>query len=184
MADRSGVSSRGAPVGLVPDRLVGGVLRVRRLSCDHLTGLLLGEVHFGVYLVICAALVAGSRRVDEGRVDAAGIATMQTMADQIQRQQHTFQQMMHDSMNSYIQLLNSPPFSLSGRFQAEQQEASAEQGFQQASQQWMGLAQQQQETFRRISQQWMEQTQAQQQAFQRMVQESLSTYTNLLRPPR
>ena len=110
------------------------------------------------------------------------IATMQAMADQIQRQQHTFQQMMHDSMNSYMQLLNTPPFSLSEQSQEGQQ--ATQQTFQQVSQQWMELAQQQQQTFQRMSQQWMEQAQAQQQAFQQIVQQSLSTYTNLLRPPR
>ena len=41
------------------------------------------------------------------------IATMQSMADQIQRQQQTFQQMMQDQMSSYIQLLNTPPFYVS-----------------------------------------------------------------------
>ncbi len=110
------------------------------------------------------------------------ITTMQSMADQIQRHQQTFQQMMQDSMNSYMQLLNTPPFSVSELSQEGQQ--ATQQTFQQASQKWMELAQQQQQTFQQMSQQWMEQTQAQQQAFQRMVQESLSTYTNLLRPPR
>ena len=37
------------------------------------------------------------------------IATMQSMADQIQRQQQTFQQMMQELMNSYVQLLNTRP---------------------------------------------------------------------------
>jgi hypothetical protein len=102
---------------------------------------------------------------------------MQSMADQIQRQQQTFQQMMQESMNSYVQLLNTPPFPLSGQPREGQQ--AAQQAFQQASQQWMQLAQQQQEAFQRMSQQWMEQAQQQQQAFQRMVRESLTTYTNL-----
>jgi hypothetical protein len=89
--------------------------------------------------------------------------------------------MMQESMNSYMQLLNTPPFPLSGQTQEGQQ--AAQHAFQQASQQWMQLAQQQQETFQRMSQQWMEQAQQQQQAFQRMVQESLTTYTNLFRRP-
>ena len=41
------------------------------------------------------------------------IATMQSVADQIQRQQQTFQQMMQDQMSSYVQLLNTPPFYVS-----------------------------------------------------------------------
>ena len=122
----------------------------------------------------------GQQAADE--VVRRWITTMQSIADQIQRQQHTFQQMMQDSMNSYMQLLNTPPFSVAEHSPEGQQ--ATQQTFQQASQQWMDLAQQQQEAFRRMSQQWMEQAQTQQQAFQRMVQQSLSTYTNLLRPPR
>ena len=108
---------------------------------------------------------------------------MQSMANQIQRQQQSFQQMMQDSMNTYMQLLNTPPFSVAEQSQREGQQAT-QHTFQQASQQWMELAHQQQQTFQQMSQQWMEQAQAQQQAFQRMVQQSLSTYTNLLGPPR
>ncbi len=63
------------------------------------------------------------------------IATMQSMADQIQRQQQTFQQMMQELMNSYVQLLNTPPFYLYQQSQEGQQ--AAQRGFQQASQQWM-----------------------------------------------
>jgi len=106
------------------------------------------------------------------------IATMQSMADQIQRQQQTFQQMMQESINSYVQLLNTPPFYVSEQSQEGQQAA------QQASEQWMQLAQQQQETFQQMSQQWMEQAQAQQQAFQQMVQQSLSAYKDLFRSSR
>jgi poly(3-hydroxyalkanoate) synthetase len=102
---------------------------------------------------------------------------MQSVADQIQRQQQAFQQMLQESMNTYMQLLNTPPFSLSGPSEEGQQ--ATQQTFQQASQQWMQLAQQQQEMFQRMSQQWMEQAQQQQQAFQRMVQESLTAYTDL-----
>ncbi len=110
------------------------------------------------------------------------ITTMQSVADQIQRQQQTFQQMMQESINSYMQLLNTPPFYLSEPSQEDQQ--AAQQAFQQASQRWMELAQQQQQTFQQMSQQWMEQAQAQQQAFQQIVQQSLSTYTDLFRPSR
>jgi poly(3-hydroxyalkanoate) synthetase len=110
------------------------------------------------------------------------IATMQSMGDQIARQQQTFQQMMQDQMSSYIQLLNTPPFYVSQQPQQEGQRATG-QTFQQASEQWMQLAQQQQQTFQQMSQQWMEQAQAQQQAFQQVVQQSLSAYMDLFRPP-
>ena len=99
---------------------------------------------------------------------------MQSMADQIQRQQQTFQQMMQESINSYMQLLNNPPFYVSEQSQEGQQ----------ATQRWMELAQRQQQTFQQISQQWMEQAQQQQQAFQQIVQQSLSTYMDLFRPSR
>ena len=111
------------------------------------------------------------------------ITTMQAMADQIQRQQQTFQQMMQDQMSSYIQLLNTPPFYVPQQSQQDGQRAAG-QTFQQASEQLMRLSQQQQQTFQQMSQQWMEQTQAQQQAFQQMVQQSLSAYTDLFRPSR
>ncbi len=110
------------------------------------------------------------------------IATMQSMADQIQRQQQTFQQMMQELMNSYVQLLNTPPFYLYQQSQEGQQ--AAQRGFQQASQQWMEQAQRQQETFQQMSQQWIEQAQQQQQNFQQMVQQSLTAYTDLFRAPR
>jgi hypothetical protein len=110
------------------------------------------------------------------------ISTMQAMADQIQRQQQAFKQMMQESINSYMQLLNTPPFYVSEQWQEGQQ--VTQQTFQQASQRWMELAQQQQETFQQISQQWMEQARAQQQAFQQIVQQSLSTYMDLFRHSR
>ena len=108
------------------------------------------------------------------------ITTMQSMANQIQGQQQTFQQMMQDSMNTYMQLLNTPPFSLSEQSQEGQQ--ATQRTFQQASEQWMQQAQQQQQTFQQMSQQWMEQAQHQQQAFQQVVKQSLTAYTNLFRP--
>ena len=51
----------------------------------------------------------GQQAADE--VARRWITAMQSMADQIQRQQQTFQQMIQDSMNTYMQLLNTPPFS-------------------------------------------------------------------------
>ena len=111
------------------------------------------------------------------------IATMQAMADQIQRQQQTFQQLMQDTMASYVQLLNTPPFYVSQQPQEEGQLATG-QTFHQASEQWMQLAQQQQQTFQEMSQQWMEQAVAQQEAFQQVVQQSLAAYTELFKPSR
>ena len=108
---------------------------------------------------------------------------MQSMADQIQRQQQTFQQMMQDQMSSYVQLLNTPPFYVSQQPQEENQLAAG-QTFHQASEQWMKLAQQQQQAFQEISQQWMEQAVAQQQAFQQVVQQSLAAYMDLVNPSR
>ncbi len=122
---------------------------------------------------------AGQQAAQE--VTQRWITTMQSMANQIQRQQQTLQQMMQDSMNTYMQLLNIPPFSLSE--QSREGQRATGQTFQQASEQWTQLAHQQQ-AFQRMSQQWMEQTQQQQQAFQQVVQQSLSAYTDLFRPPR
>ena len=118
-----------------------------------------------------------------GEVARRWIATMQSMADQIQRQQQTFQQMMQDQMSSYVQLLNTPPFHVSQQPQEGGQRATG-QTFHQASQQWMQLAQQQQQSFQEMSQQWMEQAIAQQQAFQQVVQQSLAAYTDIFKPPR
>ena len=84
------------------------------------------------------------------------------MADQIQRQQQTFQQMMQESMNTYMQLLNTPSFSL---FEQSQEGHQATQ-----------------QTFQQASEQWMQQAQHQQHAFQQVVKQSLTAYTNLFRP--
>ncbi len=104
------------------------------------------------------------------------------MADQIQRQQQTFQQMMQDQMSSYVQLLNTPPFYMSQQPQ-EASQGTTGQTFYQASEQWMQLAQQQRQAFQEMSQQWLQQARDQQQAFQRVVQQSLAAYTDLLNPP-
>jgi plasmid stabilization system protein ParE len=109
------------------------------------------------------------------------ISTMQSVADQIQRQQQTFQQMMQDTMTSYVQLLNTPPFYVSQQPQEEGQRATG-QSFHQASEQWMQLAQKQQQTLQEMSQQWMKQALAQQEAFQQVVQQSLTAYTDLFKP--
>ncbi len=98
------------------------------------------------------------------------LRTLQNLAEQIQRQQRTSQQMVQELMNTYMQLLNTPGSYLSG--QAEQQQ----QTLQQTAQQWMEQAQQQQQAFQ-------QQAQQQQQAFQQMVQESMSTYSQFLNIP-
>jgi hypothetical protein len=91
---------------------------------------------------------------------------MQSLAEQIQKQQQYSQQMTQELINTYMQLLNTPGSYLSG--QAEQQ--------QQTLQQWMEQAQQQQQTFQ-------QQAQQQQQSFQQMTQEVMSTYSKLFNIP-
>ena len=98
------------------------------------------------------------------------LATLQSLAVQIQKQQQTSQQMVQELMDTYMQLLNTPGSYLSG--QAEQQQ----QTLQQTAQQWVEQAQQQQQAFQ-------QQAQQQQQSFQQMVQESMSTYSQLLNIP-
>jgi Skp family chaperone for outer membrane proteins len=98
------------------------------------------------------------------------LSMLQTLAEQIQKQQQNSQQMVQEMMDTYMQLLNTPGSYLSG--QAEQQQ----QTLQQTAQQWMEQAQQQQQTFQ-------QQAQQQQQAFQQMTQEVLNTYTQLFNIP-
>jgi ABC-type transport system involved in cytochrome bd biosynthesis fused ATPase/permease subunit len=94
---------------------------------------------------------------------------MQSLAQQIQKQQHSSQQMTQELINTYMQLLNTPGSYLSG--QAEQQQ----QTLQQTAQQWMEQAQQQQQSFQ-------QQAQQQQQSFQ-MTQEIMSAYSQLFNIP-
>jgi len=101
---------------------------------------------------------------------AEWLGMLQTLAEQIQKQQQNSQEMTQEMMNTYMQLLNTPGSYLSG--QAEQQQ----QTLQQTAQQWMEQAQQQQQTFQ-------QQAQEQQQAFQQMTQEVLSTYAQLFNIP-
>jgi hypothetical protein len=96
--------------------------------------------------------------------------TMRSLAEQIEKQQQTSQQMTQELMNTYMQLLNTPGSYLSG--QAEQQQ----QTIQQTAQQWMEQAQQQQQSFQ-------QQAQEQQQSFQQMTQEVMSTYSELFNIP-
>jgi excinuclease UvrABC ATPase subunit len=97
------------------------------------------------------------------------LGMLQTLAEQIQKQQQNSQQMIQEMMDTYM-LLNTPGSYLSG--QAEQQQRT----FQQTVQQWMEQAHQQQQSFQ-------QQAQQQQQAFQQMTQEVLNTYTQLFNIP-
>src|SRR5215217_6354111 len=120
---------------------------------------------------------AASSRMDRGAegaqaegAQAEWLGAMQSLAEQIQRQQQYSQQMTQELINTYMQLLNTPGSYLSG--QAEQQQ----QTIQQTAQQWMEQAQQQQQTFQ-------QQAQQQQQSFQQMTQEVLGSYSQLLNIP-
>src|SRR5215203_1905769 len=115
---------------------------------------------------------AASSRMDRGAQgsQAEWLGAMQSLAEQIQKQQQYSQQMTQELMNTYMQLLNTPGSYLSG--QAEQQQ----QTLQQTAQQWMEQAQQQQQTFQ-------QQAQDQQQSFQQMTQEVMSTYSQLFNIP-
>ena len=116
----------------------------------------------------------------EGRIDRVKqspegarqewLTTMQSLAEQIQKQQQNSQQMIQELMNTYMQLLNTPGSFLSG--QAEQQQ----QTLQQTAQQWMEQAQQQQQSFQ-------QQAQQQQQSFKQMTQEVLGSYSKLFEIP-
>jgi len=101
---------------------------------------------------------------------AEWFGAMQSLAEQIQKQQQNSQQMTQELMNTYMRLLNTPGSYLSG--QAKQQQ----QTIQQTVQQWMEQAQQQRQTFQ-------QQVQEQQQSFQQMTQEVMSTYSQLFNIP-
>jgi ATP-dependent Clp protease ATP-binding subunit ClpA len=116
-----------------------------------------------------------SSRIERAAQGAQGaqaewLGMLQTLAEQIQKQQQNSQQMIQEMMDTYMQLLNTPGSYLAG--QAEQQQRT----FQQTVQQWMEQAQQQQQAFR-------QQAQQQQQAFQQMTQEVLSSVTDLFSIP-
>ena len=113
-----------------------------------------------------------SGRMDQGTegAQAEWLSAMQSLAEQIQKQQQYSQQMIQELMNTYSQLLNTPGSYLSG--QAEQQQ----QTLQQTAQQWIQQAQQQQQTAQ-------QQAQQQQQSFQQMTQEVLGSYSKLFNIP-
>src|ERR671912_841195 len=107
---------------------------------------------------------------DAEGAQAEWLGAMQSLAEQIQKQQQLSQQMTQELMNTYMQLLNTPGSYISG--QAEQQQ----QTLQQTAQQWMEQAQQQQQTFQ-------QQARQQRQAFQQMTQEVLGSYSQLFNIP-
>ena len=115
---------------------------------------------------------AANSRMDHGAEGARAewLSAMQSLAEQIDRQQQNSQQMIQELMNTYMQLLNTPGSYISG--QAEQQQQS----LQQTAQQWMEQAQQQQQSFQ-------QQVQEQQQSFQQMAQEVLGSYSQLFNIP-
>ena len=100
-------------------------------------------------------------RMDHGPegAQAEWLGAMQSLAEQIHKQQQLSQQMTQELMNTYMQLLNTPGSYLSGQ------------------------AEQQQQTLQQTAQQWMEQAQQQQQSFQQMTQEVMSTYSQLFNIP-
>jgi ATP-dependent Clp protease ATP-binding subunit ClpA len=115
---------------------------------------------------------AANSRMDHEAESARAewLGAMQSLAEQIQKQQQISQQMTQELINTYMQLLNTPGSYLSG--QAEQQQ----QTIQQTAQQWMEQAQQQQQSFQ-------QQAQDQQHSFRQMTQEVMSTYSELFNIP-
>src|SRR5215204_4222876 len=102
-----------------------------------------------------------SARMDQGPegAQAQWLGAMQSLAEQIQKQQQYSQQMTQELINTYMQLLNTPGSYLSGQ------------------------AEQQQQTLKQTAQQWMEQAKEQQQSFQQMTQEMLGSYSQLFNIP-
>src|SRR5215210_7808505 len=98
-----------------------------------------------------------SGRLERGAegAQAEWLGAMQSLAEQIQKQQQNSQEMM----NTYMQLLNTPGSYLSGQ------------------------AEQQQQTLQQTAQLWMEQAQQQQQSFQQMTQEIMGSYSQLFNIP-
>jgi gas vesicle protein len=98
------------------------------------------------------------------------LGVLQTLAEQIQKEQQTSQKMVQEMMDTYMQLLSTPGTYLAG--QADQQH----QTIQHSAQQLMEQVHQQQQTFQ-------QQAQQQQEAFQEMTRQVLGTYTQLFNIP-
>ncbi len=91
------------------------------------------------------------------RRQAQGIGSLMEMwAEQAQQQHRALQKLAQDSMNAYMQFLNTPASYVSQ--QASQQQQQLQQTFQQVAQQFMPAPQQQQQQFEQLqqmSQQWV-----------------------------
>lgn len=91
------------------------------------------------------------------RRQAQGIGSLMEMwAEQAQQQHRALQKLAQDSMNAYMQFLNTPASYVSQ--QASQQQQQMQQTFQQVAQQFMPAPQQQQQQFEQLqqmSQQWV-----------------------------
>ncbi len=91
------------------------------------------------------------------RRQAQGLGSlMELWAEQAQQQQRALQKLAQDSMNAYMQFLNTPASFFSE--QAGQQQQQLQQSFQQMAQQFMPQPQQQQQQFEQLqqmSQQWL-----------------------------
>jgi gas vesicle protein len=98
------------------------------------------------------------------------LGVLQTLAEQIQKEQQTSQKMVQEMMDTYMQLLSTPGTYLAG--QTDQQHPTV----QQSAQQLMEQVHQQQQTFQ-------QQAQQQQEAFQEMTRQVLNTYTQLFNIP-
>src|SRR5687768_2598362 len=104
------------------------------------------RVHKGSWKLRLARRCHMMDRNASGRIDhvaegaqAEWLSAMQSLAEQIQKQQQASQQMTQELMNTYMQLLNTPGSYLSG--QAEQQQQTLQQ-----------QAQQQQQSFQQMTQ--------------------------------
>jgi len=72
---------------------------------------------------------------------AEWLSAMQSLAEQIQKQQQYSQQMTQELMNTYMQLLNTPGSYLSGQAEQQQQtlqQTAQQQSFQQMAQEVVG----------------------------------------------
>src|SRR5829696_5154122 len=87
------------------------------------------------------------------------LGVLQTLAEQIQKEQQTSQKMVQEMMDTYMQLLSTPGTYLAGQ------------------------ADQQHQTVQQSAQQLMEQVHQQQQTFQQMTRQVLNTYTQLFNIP-
>ena len=86
---------------------------------------------------------AASSRMDRGAqgAQAEWLSAMQSLAEQIQKQQQYSQQMTQELMNTYMQLLNTPGSYLSGQAEQQQQtlqQTAQQQSFQQMAQEVVG----------------------------------------------